>query len=212
MSDSGEHKIVQIDEEKRLRIINAGINEFSKGYRQASTDVIVREAGISKGLLFYYFGTKKDLFLYLYDYAVQTVLTELSNLVDLNERDFLLRWRQQLVSQCGLCRKYPSIFRFLRPENLINAQKVLPELWKYKKTFHDHWPKMLVNIDTSLFRSDLSAEDVYKTLLIFIQGYTAQIFHRHEDFDDITLRLDELLREFDTYIAILRKCFYTQEN
>ncbi len=50
-----------VETEKRQRIINAAIDEFMKGYCKANTDIIVNNAGISKGLLFHYFGTKKKL-------------------------------------------------------------------------------------------------------------------------------------------------------
>ncbi|ANB57099.1 bacterial regulatory s, tetR family protein [Anoxybacillus sp. B7M1] len=43
-------------QEKRALIIKVAIEEFVKnGYEKASTDVITRRAGISKGLLFHYF-------------------------------------------------------------------------------------------------------------------------------------------------------------
>ncbi|SHK34392.1 transcriptional regulator, TetR family [Anaerobranca californiensis DSM 14826] len=56
-------KFYSLDEEKKNRIINAGLKEFGfHGYKNAKTDNIVQEAGISKGLLFHYFGTKKKFF------------------------------------------------------------------------------------------------------------------------------------------------------
>lgn len=51
-------------ESTRERIIGAARDEFSRvGYRSASTNRIVSAAGVSKGLLFSYFGTKKELYL-----------------------------------------------------------------------------------------------------------------------------------------------------
>ncbi len=47
-----------MEEEKRERVIDAALKEFSKGYMAANTDVIVKAAGISKGLVFHYFGSK----------------------------------------------------------------------------------------------------------------------------------------------------------
>lgn len=58
------HKVMRIEDEKRERIIVAAMQEFVKGYRNASTDRIVQSADISKGLLFHYFGTKKKLFFF----------------------------------------------------------------------------------------------------------------------------------------------------
>ena len=54
-----------LPKEKQLRIINAGFEVFGKNeYKRAVTDDIAAKAGISKGLLFYYFGNKKALYMY----------------------------------------------------------------------------------------------------------------------------------------------------
>ena len=48
-------KFFDLNKEKQDRMINAALKVFAiNGYRHASTDEIVREAGISKGLLFHY--------------------------------------------------------------------------------------------------------------------------------------------------------------
>ena len=51
-----ENKFLELPKEKQLRIINAGMEYFGQyGYKNAKTDDIATKAGISKGLLFYYF-------------------------------------------------------------------------------------------------------------------------------------------------------------
>ncbi|MDR2572521.1 MAG: TetR/AcrR family transcriptional regulator, partial [Oscillospiraceae bacterium] len=65
------HKIMAMDPEKRDRVINAAMKEFRKGFKSACTDEIVREAGISKGLLFHYFGTKDGLYDFLLKNATE---------------------------------------------------------------------------------------------------------------------------------------------
>lgn len=48
-------KFFDVKKEKQDRIINASLKMFAlNGYRHASTDDMVREAAISKGLLFHY--------------------------------------------------------------------------------------------------------------------------------------------------------------
>lgn len=44
-----DHKIMSLAPDKRDRILNAAMKEFARGYKNASTDNIVRESGISKG-------------------------------------------------------------------------------------------------------------------------------------------------------------------
>src|SRR3954454_11365642 len=90
-------KFLNLDKEKQDRIINAAIKEFAqKGYDSASTNEIVKEAGISKGLLFHYFKNKKQLFFFLFDYCYNVVADEFYKKVDLTERDFFKRIRQSV--------------------------------------------------------------------------------------------------------------------
>ncbi|MEM5769547.1 MAG: TetR/AcrR family transcriptional regulator, partial [Bacillota bacterium] len=52
--------------------MNAALREFaSKGFDDASTNVIAKESGISKPLMFHYVKNKKDLFLFLFDYCLE---------------------------------------------------------------------------------------------------------------------------------------------
>ena len=50
-------------EDKKQRIINAAIKLISeKGYHGASTTLIAKEAGVSQGIIFHYFGNKEGMF------------------------------------------------------------------------------------------------------------------------------------------------------
>lgn len=72
--DCLERKIFTLSPEKQARITNAALEVFARNdYKHASTDDIAAKAGISKGLLFYYFRNKQSLYLYLYDYALEQV-------------------------------------------------------------------------------------------------------------------------------------------
>ncbi len=52
-------KLKSLTLDKQERIINASLAEFARnGYERASTNEIVKEAGISKGSLFVYFNNK----------------------------------------------------------------------------------------------------------------------------------------------------------
>ena len=82
-------KFFDLKKEKQDRMINAALKVFGmRGYQFASTDDIVREAGISKGLLFHYFGSKLGLYSFVYDYSVRFMSLELKAAVDDKETDF----------------------------------------------------------------------------------------------------------------------------
>lgn len=54
----------RIDEERKNKILEIGIEEFSsKGYEKANINIIAKNAGISIGLMYKYFATKEDLFM-----------------------------------------------------------------------------------------------------------------------------------------------------
>jgi len=59
----------KLDEKKKIRIITSAIEEFSvNGYKNASTNIIVKKSGISKGSLFKYFKNKHSLYTFLVEY------------------------------------------------------------------------------------------------------------------------------------------------
>lgn len=59
-----------LEEKKRLAILEAALEEFSKHpYNEASINTIVEKSNISKGSLYQYFEDKKDLYLYLIERA-----------------------------------------------------------------------------------------------------------------------------------------------
>lgn len=60
--------------DKRDLLIREAAREFTEhGYGRASTNRIVRRAGISKGILFHYFGTKERLYFELLDSAAGAI-------------------------------------------------------------------------------------------------------------------------------------------
>ena len=79
-------KFFDLKKEKQDRMINAALKVFAlQGYRHASTDDMVREAAISKGLLFHYFGSKLGVYQFVYDYSVKYISLELRRAVDVEE-------------------------------------------------------------------------------------------------------------------------------
>lgn len=84
-------KFNNLKPEKQKQIINAAIKEFVRnGFEKASTNEIVKRANISKGSLFNYFNSKKDLYLYLIEYSSKAIVN-LNEEIDLSETDLFKR-------------------------------------------------------------------------------------------------------------------------
>ena len=101
-------KFFDLKQEKQNRIINAALKVFARNrYRHASTDEIVKEAGISKGLIFHYFESKAGLYEFLFEYSARFMLLELSREVDGAQTDFFELVRQMERARMQVMKLYP---------------------------------------------------------------------------------------------------------
>ena len=72
-------KFFDLKKEKQDKMINGAMQVFAiKGYKLASTDDMVKVAGVSKGLWFHYFVNKAGLYTFVADYCVKYLTMELS--------------------------------------------------------------------------------------------------------------------------------------
>ena len=103
--------------ERRQRILKICLQEFAqKGYEKASTNAMVQSLGIAKGLLFHYFGSKKGLYLYLWEHTARTFNEELLSHMRHTEgkgEDFFTRIRDNTVVKLRTCLEYPTEYHFL---------------------------------------------------------------------------------------------------
>lgn len=77
-------QFLRLPPEQQERILQASLVAFAEhGYDLASTNRIVRDAGISKGVLFKYFQDKQALFLHVVEWSTGRYLAGLPRLVDL---------------------------------------------------------------------------------------------------------------------------------
>ncbi len=122
-------KFFDVKKDKQDAIINAALHTFAlKGYKDASTDVIVKEAGISKGLLFHYFTSKQGLYDFICDYSTKYMILELSRSVKKNEKDLFSLMTSISEGRVRVMRNYPYMYRFLqsiRAENDPEAIEVM---------------------------------------------------------------------------------------
>lgn len=131
----------ELKKEKQDRMINSALKVFSQyGYKHASTDEIVKGAGISKGLLFHYFESKIGLYAFLYDYATRFVTLELTANVEKSESRYFELYKQILSAKANSMSQYPFIFLFLNKadeETDIEAVSVISERReKYQRIMH----------------------------------------------------------------------------
>lgn len=209
-------KFLALDEEKRDRIISAAMKEFLAGYKKASTDNIVREAGISKGLLFHYFGTKECLYRFLVEYASGILRRDFLDLLNQDQRDILEAvWQMSLLKR-DISEKHPAIFDFATSvymdgtKNESIAKGLLEDSMAIRATI---LKAVYENADLSLFRDDISPERAMKIIVWTMNGFPEAIANKLPNQADVPIsairdNYDSYLDELREYLEILRKCFY----
>lgn len=139
-------KFFDLKKEKQDRMINAALKIFAlNGYTHASTDDIVREAHISKGLLFHYFESKIGVYSFLCDYSVKYFTLELTSAIDSGETDYFKVMKQVEAAKMQTLKTYPFMLYFLNsckketvPEALLETES---EKLQYETTFADIYAK-----------------------------------------------------------------------
>lgn len=80
----------KLSEEKRNKIVDAAISEFSDyGYNSANINKIAQKAGVSIGSMYKYFNNKQDLYLSVINLSVEKLKTVLNDIINDND-DFLI--------------------------------------------------------------------------------------------------------------------------
>lgn len=203
-------KFLNLDSEKQNRILNAAINEFAeKGYENASTNEIVKEAGISKGLLFHYFKNKKQLFLFLYDYCIDVSMTEFYKKIDLKERDFFVRLRQIHLIKAELLNKYPKMLKFIESANMEKSIDIENDLNAINKEELESASKRVFDgIDLSKFRDGIDIEKAINVVIWSFQGFNAKVLEDAKLSSSKQINYDKAFIEAEAYTEMLKSCFY----
>lgn len=122
-------RFFDLNKSKQDRIINSALSVFTEnGFAHASTDEIVGRAGISKGLLFHYFGSKLGTYAFLYEYSTRYVLLAVKNEFRGRETDFFSLHRRLAAMEAEILRVYPCMLLFLQSADLERDPKVTEAL------------------------------------------------------------------------------------
>ena len=196
-------KFFDVKKEKQDAIINAALKVFAEnGYRKASTDVIVKEAGISKGLLFHYFISKQGVYEFIYDYSVKYMMLELTNAVNKKETDFFAIQRMIEACRTRVMKNYPYMQQFLSSSKYESHPDALNVINSSEKSMEDTYNSIYKKVDMSRFPKDVDLKKVINMIGWMSDGYIK------DKFLDGTPDLDEMNAEFAGYLDMLRARFY----
>jgi len=197
-----------LPEEKRLKIINAGFEVFAQNeYKRASTELIADKAGISKGLLFYYFHNKKAYFMFLFEQAANLIK---ENVVDAHYSgivDFFELNAYAANKKFELLAMTPHIMGFLLRCAYAQTSDAYNDISaRIKEETVSLYDRYFKNIDYSKFREDIDPQDIQQMLTWTTNGYLQEIQR-----SAVPMNLAELLNKYTLWCQLLRAASYKEE-
>lgn len=209
-ADNNEYvHFLKLDAEKRERVLTAAYDEFlAKGYGEASTNVIIQKAGISKGLLFHYFGSKAGLYKFLMKESTRRIASEsLHELPDKNTDVFALL-KSIIQLKITVCLRYPKETKFMiaawgdhLPENLsFELRKMVDMSGSYVDT-------LIELLDSSLLRDGVEKSIAVEIIAWACEKYTDKLLSSGMLTTE-TASWDHIAKDWDKYIEALRHGLY----
>jgi len=192
--------------EKQNIIIDAALKIFGKhGYKKTSISDIASIAGISKAMIFHYFGTKKELYLYLVNTCVDNISTEVVEKFDDSITDFFDRILYTSKLKLSLLKKYPNVPSFIQSAYFENDEEVRTEIRViFKKDDGKTIGKKITfeGADFSKFKDDIDPKLVLNMLDWISEGYMSKMQDAEKtDFD-------ELYKVFEECLQLFKRNFY----
>lgn len=195
-------KFFDLKKEKQDRMINAALKIFSlRGYQYASTDDIVKEAAISKGLLFHYFGSKLGLYSFVYDYSVRFMSLEVKAAVDAEETNFFTLLKQIETGRLQVLKNYPCMQLFLEKCNAEDTEEALLATCEKKKELAGLYESIYAQADFSALPAGADSAKLQNVLRYTLKSLM------EEHFLSGSLQVEALYRENISYIEFLEKQF-----
>lgn len=205
-------KLLELSPQRRDAILNAALKEFSsQGYDNASTNVIAKEAGISKALMFHYVSSKQELFFVVYDYFSDLMEKEYFELMNYDEKDIFAKLRQSYILQIRLLEKYPWITEFNKLTLTTNSDEINKGL-ENRVQHLNCYPNLFDKIDETKFRKGLDIEKCKQFILWANIGFTNQLLGELRNTDINHVNSEIIIEKLDGYFEELKKVFYTFNN
>lgn len=203
-------KFLNLDKEKQDRIINAAIKEFAQyGYDKASTNEIVKEAGISKGLLFHYFQNKKQLYLFMYEHMIDILMEKIMEKINWDEKDIFVRYRQIALLKIEIYKIYPEMLNFAKSIYKDSSPAVKIDInRRSKELFESSFNKLFSDIDLSKFNKGIDIKKAINIINWTLEGFTYQLQEKELSLSLEQIESEEIMAEMEEYLRILRNSLY----
>ena len=192
-------KFLSLPQEKQNRIIDAAMSLFGEvGYKKAYISEIAAASGISKALVFHYFGSKKGLYAYLVYYTGKTIMTEQQHERDTANKDFFDRVLITIKFRLSIMSRYPAMNAFIESVHNEEEPEVEADIDRLKAIATDMHSKVELSVsEAGMFKGGIDPLQVVSLLEMYTEGIV--------NCWNISRSIDDTMSEVSGCINMLKK-------
>lgn len=197
----------KLPEEKKEVILSTGIRAFSqKSYKDVSTDCITKECGISKGILFHYFGSKKEFYFYCLNKAMERLTSKTEGGAGDDFYDILFSSMKQKIS---LCMKYSDEMHMVnmasRDASAEIAERKMEIIHKYMSAGQIESAGTLKRaLETLRFKDSGKIQTTMEGLSIYISAVLNKYLMQYQQTpDEFFKNSDKIKAEMKIYLDMM---------
>lgn len=198
----------ELDQKRKIAIFEAAFEVFGENnYKNASTALIASKACISKGLLFYYFKNKKQLYMETFAYAQEKVKDYVHDETLFKIEDFFVLMQYAAKKKTKMLADNPYLMAFIVRSFYTQKEEVTGSIEKQiqdgkKETFK----KYFSNINRHKFKDGVDPYQIYLMLVWMTDGYLHEKQMNHLNID-----VSEIMTEFEKWVVMFKAIAYKEE-
>jgi AcrR family transcriptional regulator len=172
-------------EKRKEKIFKAAVKCFNnKGYYETTIDAIAAKAKVSKGLIYYYFESKKELFLELFQYRVGKYFEQIKHYIE-EEQYPDARLKMFINKSSQILKENEDFFKFCLEFLSLGVRE--PEIRDvmtifYKDSIGTFKQLLEEGVKSGRFK-DLGSDRVARTIYFLFMGVFFTYFSVNVDFD-----------------------------
>jgi AcrR family transcriptional regulator len=198
--------------DKKRRIFEACIREFGdKGYESSSTDRIIQLAGISKGGLYEYISSKKELFFSTVEYTYSELYGYLKKRIQKDAvilpSDILERFRIISSLAIDFYIEHPQYVQLIVRTHQLSDVELEQHV---KNTFHKSFMEIFSSIDTD--NVVFERKKVFDVLIWFLLKTRYDFLQEIRTLRSVEDVKKEYMEAWDFYLSILKNGIYEKDE
>ncbi|MFT8871865.1 MAG: TetR/AcrR family transcriptional regulator [Sporolactobacillus sp.] len=200
---------LNLPEDKQNKIVDAALAAFARGgYKKTSVSDVAAAAGISKPMVFHYFGKKKMLYFYLLDFCNGQIVQAIERTYDKAVTDFFERITMASRIKYDVVCHHPGMLGFLEsvcyeqdPAVYVDIQAFLNS--DAMKQLQDQ--VIFERVDVSKFKDGVDPRQVMDMIVILSYGFISRMRGQ------LAANIDQIYSELEVYMQLLKNNLYKPE-